>query len=138
MCPSPQIYDERRKYQRILFSPADAARGLFLLPGLGEKPFEANIINLSMGGLHFTPKAGRNTKIHTGDQLAFVHLIPKNAESLILNIDATVVWVVDSHILDHIGIGCKFANISDSSCDRLSSYIDICLENYLKEKVDDE
>ena len=108
------------------------------MPGFGVKPIEANIINLSMGGLHFTPKAGRNNKISTGDQLAFLHLIPKNTDPLILNIDAAVVWVVDPHMLDHIGIGCKFVNISDSSRDRLRAYLDICLENYTKEKVNDE
>lgn len=136
MCPE-FIKDERRRYQRFPFSPAEAAKGLFLVPGIGERPIEANIINLSMGGLHFTPKAGRNTKINRGDKLAFLHLIPVNAEPLILNIDASVVWIVDPQMLDHIGIGCKFVNISDSSRNRLQSFLDLCHDNYLKAKVND-
>ena len=118
---------ERRKYRRVIFTAEHNISGQFLMPGTGHKPINALILNLSMGGLYFTPKKGRNPDIKNGDQLVFMHLYVPQSDPLILNIDAEIKWIMDPALLEHIGIGCSFIKLSSSSYQRLETFMETFL-----------
>jgi c-di-GMP-binding flagellar brake protein YcgR len=114
---------ERRQHRRVIFTINENINGQFLIPGIGKKPISSYILNMSMGGLHFTPKKGKNNEVKKGDRLVFMHLNIPHSDPLILNIDAEIKWVINPDMLEYIGIGCSFTNLSDSSRKRLKSFI---------------
>jgi hypothetical protein len=43
---------------------------------------------------------------------------------ILLNIDAEVKWILNPPMLEHIGIGCEFSNIPESSLEQITKVVE--------------
>jgi len=117
-------FQNRRKYKRALFEFEDKVSGIFSIPGKSERPITAAILNLSRGGIHITVDTKDESKIKPGNILILIQIKGPSPLQYLVNIDTEVKWVLDHEIMEHIGIGCEFVNISQSSLEQIGSFVD--------------
>jgi hypothetical protein len=115
---------DRRKHRRAYFSIEDDIIGNFILFGKREISFDAHILNLSRGGLHFTVNKNQGILPMAGDKLRLIQIKGEAALNLEFYIELDIHWILDHESLAHIGCGCEFAYISKTALDRISEFID--------------
>ena len=117
-------YEEKRKFRRAFFTIEDDIIGLFSLASKPDKTVIAYILNLSMGGIYFTLDAAKSSIPKAGDRIVLMQIKAQKSLSFLVNIDAEVKWVLNPPMLKHIGIGCEFINIPESSMKQLDEFVD--------------
>ncbi len=114
----------RRRYKRVFYSAEDKIVGFFSIPGDNNRSITANVMNMSIGGLHFTLKRDDNIRISQGDKI-ILHKVTGNIPfQFVANIEAEIKWVLDHHLMKHIGFGCEFVNLSDITKKQLQSLVE--------------
>ena len=116
---------ERRQYKRALFTIEDGVTGLVSISSLPKTPITTYILNLSEGGMNFTLRDEVKDNLKRGDELTILQLKGSPIQRFLVNIDATIKWVLDQPHFDKIGMGCEFMNISTSSKKQLDSFVHI-------------
>ncbi len=116
--------DNRRRYRRILFTIEDKINGTFSIPGGESRPISVKILNLGEGGIHFVVNPKDNDKIKTGAKLILLQIEGPDPLRYLVNIDAEVKWVLNHDIMEHVGVGCEFLNISENSRLQIRSFVD--------------
>jgi len=119
-----QNVEERRKYQRAFFDLDDHVTGIFSLLNNAGKAISTYILNIGMGGIYFTLNSDADLAIKKGDRLVLLQIKASFDLEFLLNIDAEVKWVLNPPMLEHIGVGCEFVNIPESSLDKIKSFVD--------------
>lgn len=115
---------ERREFKRALFSIEDGVVGILSVPELQKKPITAYLLNLSVGGMYFTLRTDERNKIKKGDHLVLVQIKGSTSLKFLVNIDAEIRWILNYENFEHVGIGCQFLNIPDSSRDQIGKFVD--------------
>jgi hypothetical protein len=115
---------DRRTHRRAYFSVRDNIMGNFTLYGETEVGFNASILNLSRGGLHFTLNKNQGILPVNGDRLRLVKIAGEAALDFELNIQLGIKWILEHESLTHTGYGCEFIHISQPGLDRISEFID--------------
>ena len=115
---------ERRRYQRVFYAAEDRMIGLFVFPGNNQKILEAHILNVSVGGLHFTIKRNGMIPLKMGDRLKLIKLMGNSPLRIASDIEIEIKWVLDYRLMKHVGFGCEFRNLPDMVSSQLSDFIE--------------
>lgn len=118
---------ERRVYKRIFYSAEDRMIGFFVVPGNKQKVLEAHIMNVSVGGLHFTINRNKTIPLKTGDRLILTKLTGNSNLRIVSDIEIEIKWVLDHRLMKHVGFGCEFINLPDMTLSQLSYFIESSL-----------
>jgi c-di-GMP-binding flagellar brake protein YcgR len=114
---------ERRQYKRAIFSLDDNVIGIFSLLNYERKAISANILNLGMGGIHFTVDAAEDLHIERGDRIVLLQIKASLDLQFLLNVDSEVKWILNPPILEHMGVGCAFVNVPESSLEKIDTFV---------------
>jgi len=106
---------ERRKYKRVIFTIEDGIIGSFSPPGEQDQTVDAQVMNISEGGVQLRFKPILNNKIKVGDRLLLTDIKGEGSEQIVVNVDAEVMWVSDDKFTNDIGIGLEFGDLFDQS-----------------------
>ena len=117
---------EKRQFKRVLFSLEENVQGVLSLLWNSEEfiSFTASILNLSAGGLQFVFRRDNEKAIHVGERLLLKKIKGKENLTFLSNVELEIKWVLDTQYLEHIGVGCRFENISSNMRKKISQFID--------------
>lgn len=115
---------DRRKDMRAIFSLEDKITAVLSIPGYQGKMITVYIINLGIGGMQFTPDSNDDIQIKKGDRLVLLQIKTGLNSQFLLNVDAEVRWILNPPMLEHMGIGCAFMNIPESSLKQITKVVD--------------
>ncbi|MBI5592346.1 MAG: PilZ domain-containing protein [Deltaproteobacteria bacterium] len=115
---------ERRCCKRVFYSAEDRMIGLFVFPGYKKKILEAHVMNISVGGLHFTIKRKEMISLKTGDRLILTKLMGNSPLRIVTDVETEIKWVLDYRLMKHVGFGCEFRNLPDMIRSQLYSFIE--------------
>ena len=115
---------ERRQFNRALFTIDDGVIGILSVPELQKAPITAYLLNLSVGGMYFTLRTEEKNKIKEGDHLVLIQIKGSASLKFLVNIDAEIRWILNYENFEHVGIGCKFLNIPESSRKQVGKFVD--------------
>lgn len=117
----PVRTNEKRRYRRIYFDPADRMMATFEPLKLGEPPFHGQLMNISMTGMAF--QLVDNIQLHIGDMLMLVLLEGRLPITFSGRLQLQVKWVMANNFFEHLTIGCEFINPPCEFTDRLGNFI---------------
>jgi len=120
---------DRRRFKRAIFTIEDNVVGILSIPGVHEKAFSTNILNISEGGLQFTLDKENKNKIRAGDRVVVLQIKAPTTLKFLMNIDAEIKWVLSNELLDDAGAGCQFINVSPTSREQISGFVDSWIES---------
>ncbi len=118
------IEDDRRKHRRAYFAISNNVMGHFILSGKPETEFKASILNISVGGLHFTMDKSHGISPLTGDKLRLVKIKGEAALDFEFNSEIKVEWILGHESVPHISCGCEFIDMPKPGLDQISGFID--------------
>jgi c-di-GMP-binding flagellar brake protein YcgR len=106
---------ERRKFKRVLFTIEDGVIGTFSPVSEGDDKVDANVINISEGGVQLTFKPILNHRIKVGDRLLLTEIRGEQSGQVIVNVDAEVKWISEDRLSEDIGVGLEFVDVLKQS-----------------------
>lgn len=107
--------EERREFKRVLFTIEDGIIGTFS-PSIKDKdPVDANVLNISEGGVQLTFKPILNHRIKVGDRLLLTEIRGEKSGQIIVNVDAEVKWITEDKLSEEIGVGLHFVDVLKQS-----------------------
>lgn len=116
-------FHEKRKEARVYFSPEENIYGVFVFPDFGQFSFSALVLDLSLGGVHFTLKREDWNSLELGRQLILVR-ISKGGDVLCdKTLSVTVRWVLDLPMVNSISVGCEFDGLEEDGRKLLHSFL---------------
>jgi hypothetical protein len=116
-------YSEKRRYERIFFTREQRIEGLFSQPE-EEGGLKVLVLNLSVGGLHFTQKREYRTDIAKGDRLIMKGITGPDPLNLLKDIKVEIMWVLDHEFLQHISYGCQFLDMPQDMREVIRDVVD--------------
>jgi c-di-GMP-binding flagellar brake protein YcgR len=116
--------ENRRNYQRALFTMEDDIQGVFSIPDSHIRPINTNILNLGEGGAHFIIDSSDESHFQPGTKIVLVQIKGPDPLQYLVNVDAEVKWILDHNIMEYVGAGCQFLDISQSSRDQIKSFVE--------------
>lgn len=117
------LKEDRRRFERAIFSLEDEITGVLSIPEQQGKSITVYVINLSAGGMQFTLNSDVDTKIEKGDRLVLMQIKAPYNLGFLLNIDVEIMWVLNPPMLEHVGVGCAFLNIPESSKTQIDEFV---------------
>ena len=116
---------ERRVHKRVYFSIEDGVVGEFTVKEAENSvSFVAPILNLSVGGIHFTLEKGQGRDIRIGDVLNLIQIKDRRKLVIVFDIVLEVRWVLNHEELDYVGYGCEFKNVPQEVKTRVSQFVE--------------
>ena len=106
--------DDRRQYQRVLFTVEDGIVGVFNPPGDAAGSVEASVMDISKGGVKLLFKPVLKNRIVEGDRIVLSEIRGQGAAQVVVNIDTEVKWITEDELSETIGLGVEFLNMRDS------------------------
>jgi hypothetical protein len=119
----------RRRYKRVFYSADDHMIGFFLFPGQKDEMLVAQIMNVSVGGLHFTIKRNEMLAIKKGDHLILTKVMGNSPLRMVSHIEIEIKWILDHPMMKHVGFGGEFCNLSDMTRLQISQCIESVWNN---------
>lgn len=114
----------RRRYKRVFYSVEDRMIGFFLLPDKEQEMLVAQIMNVSVGGLHFTIKRNEIFSLRIGDRLILTKVMGNSPLRIVSDIEIEIKWVLDHPMMKHVGFGCEFHQLPDNIRLHISHFIE--------------
>ena len=116
-------FHEKRKEVRVYFSPEENICGVFVFPDFGRFSFSALILDLSLGGMHFTVKREKWNSLELGCQLVLARL--SKGEDVLCDraMPLTVRWVLDHPMVSSVSVGCEFDGLAEDGRKLLHSFL---------------
>ena len=116
---------ERRVHKRVYFSIEDGVVGEFAVKSVEDgASFVAPVLNLSVGGIHFTLGKSQGRDIRVGDVLNLIQIKDPRKLVVVFDIALEVKWVLDHENLDYVGYGCEFKNVPQEINMRVSQFVE--------------
>jgi len=117
---------EERQFERVLFSLEENVVGVFNFLWNNKEfiSFAASILNLSAGGLQFILRRDDDNGVRVGDRLLLQKIKGNEKLTFCANMELEIRWIIDVQYLEHIGVGCRFQNISDTLREKIGQFID--------------
>ncbi len=106
---------ERRKDKRVLFTIEDGIIGTFSPSEKNTDSVDANIMNISEGGVQLTFKPILNHRIKVGDRLLLTEIRGEKSGQIIVNVDSEVKWISEDKLSEEIGVGLHFVDVLKQS-----------------------
>jgi len=116
--------EERRQSKRVLFTVEDGIVGVFNPPGNGGDPVQANVMDISSGGVKLLFKPILKNKIKEGDRLVLSEIRGSGSSQVVINIDSEVKWITEDELSDNIGLGVEFLDVLDDEREHISDMVD--------------
>jgi len=116
--------ENRRNFRRALFAMEDDIQGVFSIPDSHIRPITTHILNLGEGGAHFIIDSSDESHFQPGTKIVLVQIKGPDLLQYLVNVDAEVKWILDHNIMEYVGAGCQFLNISQSSRDQINSFVE--------------
>ena len=116
--------ENRRQFKRALFIIEDDIQGVFSIPGSDIGPISTHVLNLGEGGAHFIIDSSDESHFQPGTKIILVQIKGPNPLQYLVNVDAEVKWILDHNIMEYVGAGCQFLNITQSSRDQIKSFVE--------------
>ena len=116
--------EDRRRSKRVLFTVEDGIVGVFNPTGNGGEPVQANVMDISTGGIRLLFKPILKNKIKEGDRLVLSEIRGSGSSQVIINIDSEVKWITEDELSDSIGLGVEFLNVLEQERGQISDMVD--------------
>ena len=113
---------ERRKNPRVFFLKNEDVEARLKMFGGEETLFQALVKDLSQAGIGFLLERTVPVVIRPGDKLVINQIRGADAVDFLTAATLKVEWVLDTDILDHIGFGCSFLELSGAAQAKLDKY----------------
>ena len=116
-------FHEKRKEVRVYFAPGENICGVFVFPDFGRFSFSALVLDLSLGGVHFTVKREEWNSLELGSQLVLARL--NNGDEVVCDraMPLTVRWVLDHPMVSNVSVGCEFDGLEEDDRMMLQSFL---------------
>lgn len=116
-------FHEKRKEARVYFSPGENICGVFVFPDFGRFSFSALVLDLSLGGVHFTVRREEWDSLSIGCQLVLARL--SKGEEILCDsaMPLTVRWVLDHPMVNNVSVGCEFDELPEDGRKALQSFL---------------
>jgi hypothetical protein len=140
--PDKQSYVERRRFERAYFSSDDEITGVIKVPAGTMPPaggnisqpslgrdintvdIDANISNLSLGGLYLILKKTKTPNLALGDNLILEKIQATILHNLELNAAMEVKRLHNYDFVDRVGLGCEFTELSEHACETIRRLVE--------------
>lgn len=116
-------FDEKRKEARVYFSPGENICGVFVFPDFKRFSFSALVLDLSLGGLHFSVKRDEWDALKLGHQLVLARLVKGDDVLCDRIIPLRVRWVLDIPLVSNVSVGCEFDGLPEDDRKKLHSFL---------------
>jgi len=116
--------EERRQSKRVLFTVEDGIVGVFNPPGNGGEPVQANVMDISSGGVKLLFKPILENKIREGDRLVLSEIRGSGSSQVVINIDSEVKWITEDELSDNIGLGIEFLDVLDDEKEHINDMVE--------------
>jgi len=116
-------FHEQRKEARVYFSPAEDIRGVFVFPDFERFSFSALVLDLSLGGIHFTVKREGWNSLEPGRQFVLARLSMGDEVFCDSVMPLTVRWVLDHPVVSNVSVGCEFDELPEDGRKVLQSFL---------------
>ena len=120
MTENPQ---ERRQFTRAFFSHEKKISAVFSTTQFPQKAIFVQVVNMSHGGVFFTFRSTRELKLQKGDHIIFKEFREKDLPPFSIQLEATIIWVLDEPAMEFVGVGSKFVHLSPENKDQLEQFI---------------
>ncbi len=142
--PDEQSFVEKRRFERAYFSSDDEITGLIKVPG-GDMPpvsgnishldlglgsalnaadIDANISNLSLGGLYLILKKTWAPHFELGDILILERIQATILYNLDLNAGMEIKRLHNYDFVDRVGLGCEFTELSELARENIGRLVE--------------
>ena len=115
---------ERRQSKRVLFTVEDGIVGVFNPPGNGGDPVQANVMDISSGGVKLIFKPILENKIKEGDRLVLSEIRGSGNSQVVINIDSEVKWITKDELSDNIGLGVEFLDVLEDDREHIDEMVE--------------
>ena len=116
-------FHEKRKEVRVYFSPGENICGVFVFPDFGQFSFSALILDLSLGGVHFTVKREEWNSLEPGRRLVLARFGKGEEVFCDRAMPLTVRWVLDHPMVSNVSVGCEFDGLAEEDRMVLRSFL---------------
>ncbi len=115
---------EKRRFKRVFFSKRDGIVAEIKLPE-EDQQIKAQVLNLSEGGIFITtdPNNQQFKNFIEGDSLTLTEISGTNPSMNIEEIEMQVRWLLQDKFLAHIGLGCEFIHMTESTRNQLAELV---------------
>ncbi len=111
-----------RKCTRHPFSSAEKIDA-FCQYSLDDELMPFHVANISIGGIGLIANKDIIKTINTSDILILNNITGNRHLEFMKNLKLEVKWVLNSEIMENIGVGCSYTGISDSIVEQISDFI---------------
>lgn len=118
------LNEERRQSKRVLFTVEDGIVGVFNPPGNGGEPVQANVMDISAGGVKLLFKPILENKIKEGDRLVLSEIRGSGSSQVVINIDSEVKWITEDELSDNIGLGVEFLDVLEDERGQIDDIVE--------------
>ena len=115
---------ERRQSKRVLFTVEDGIVGVFNPPGNGGEPVQANVMDISSGGVKLLFKPILENKIKEGDRLVLSEIRGSGSSQVVINIDSEVKWITEDELSENIGLGVEFLSVLEDEKEQINDMVE--------------
>ncbi len=113
---------EKRKFKRYVL-PTEVILSNSIKLDTNGSAVEANILNISAGGVGMAIKRHSLGLIVKGDELKFSAVTKENGLGILHGKGVRVCWVLDEAGLDNIAVGCEFINLSEQEQKEINQFL---------------
>jgi len=118
------LNEERRQSKRVLFTVEDGIVGFFNPPGNGGEPVQANVMDISSGGIKLLFKPILENRIKEGDRLVISEIRGSGSSQVVINIDSEVKWITEDELSDNIGLGVEFLDVLEDERGQIDEMVE--------------
>ena len=116
-------FQEKRKEERVYFSPGENICGVFVFPDFERFSFSALLLDLSLGGVHFTLKREEWNALELGRQLVLARLVKGDEIVCDRAMPLTGRWILDLPMVSSVSVGCEFDELPEDDRKKLRSFL---------------
>ena len=118
---------EKRRYPRVYFGNEVGVTAEVQVDGRAVT-LAGSILNISVGGMQFSFKRPDPVPVATGDNLTLQTLRGMEELAPLEGVSMEVRWVLDHEFLNHVAVGCAFADLEQQQRKSLQSLVDAHLQ----------
>ena len=111
------------RQSRVYFAPGENICGVFVFPDFGQFSFAALVLDLSLGGVHFTVKREEWNSLGLGRRLVLARISRGDEGFRDRALPLTVRWVLDHPMMSNVSVGCEFDGLAEDDRMMLHSFL---------------
>jgi hypothetical protein len=116
--------EEHRIHERVYFTSDTEVVGTFHPLHSPEDSFFGRILNMSLGGLFVSIRGDREMELKSNDLLVLNGIHSNNITNMTTNILLEVKWCHSQGIVDYLGCGCQFVEITGNGLKQIQKLLE--------------